>query len=278
MLEPAPDGLRIVLPSQLECDLRALGVAAGQTLMLHASVRSVGWVAGGPDVILQTLFGILGPQGTLAMYIAWEESENVDLDAFSEADRMAYLQECPPFDPLRSRANRAWSILTEYLRTWPGASRSNHPTAGFAALGGNAEWITADHPLNYGYGWDSPFDKICKLRGKILLLGSPIDSVSMLHYAEHICRVPNKRVVYNTVPMLRDGKREVVTFEEFDTGDSIRDRLNEEYFPVIMREYMAAKPGLFSMGTIGSALSYLFDAEDLVQFAVEWMERTWGGV
>lgn len=278
MSEPTPAGFQIVLPSQMARDLRALGVAEGQTLMLHASVRAVGWVVGGPDVIIQTLLNLLGPKGTLAMYVAWEESENVDLDALSEADRQRYLQECPPFDPQRSRANRAWSILTEYLRTWPGASRSDHPTAGFAAVGGSAEWITADHPLNYGYGWGSPFDKIRKLHGKILLLGSPLGSVSMLHYAEHISRVPNKRVVVNTVPMLRDGKREVVTFEEFDTGDSIRDRLNEQYFPVIMHEYMAAKPEMFSMGTVGAARSYLFDVDDLVQFAVAWMERTWGRV
>ena len=50
-------------------DVRALGVAPGTVLMLHASVRSIGWVVGGPDVVLDALVEALGPTGTLMMYV-----------------------------------------------------------------------------------------------------------------------------------------------------------------------------------------------------------------
>ena len=37
--------------ARLVADLRALGLAAGDTVMVHASVRAVGEIAGGPDEI-----------------------------------------------------------------------------------------------------------------------------------------------------------------------------------------------------------------------------------
>jgi aminoglycoside 3-N-acetyltransferase len=41
-----------------------------------------------------------------------------------------------------------WSILTEFLRTTPGACRSENPEASMAAIGARADWLTADHPLD----------------------------------------------------------------------------------------------------------------------------------
>ena len=47
---------------------RRLGVSAGDVVMLHASVRAVGPVAGGPDQIHLALKDALTPDGTLVMY------------------------------------------------------------------------------------------------------------------------------------------------------------------------------------------------------------------
>jgi aminoglycoside 3-N-acetyltransferase len=53
---------------ELANDFRKLGIRAGDTVMLHASVRSVGEVAGGPDAIYLALKSALTPEGTLMMY------------------------------------------------------------------------------------------------------------------------------------------------------------------------------------------------------------------
>lgn len=55
--------------SRLVEDLKKLGVSSGDVIMLHASVKSVGWIVGGPDRVIQALLDVLGEEGTLMMYV-----------------------------------------------------------------------------------------------------------------------------------------------------------------------------------------------------------------
>ena len=260
----------LVTKSRLIDDLKALGIQAGQVVMLHASVRAVGWVVGGPDVIIHALREVLGPDGTLMMYVGWQDG-TYEMASWPEAKRRAYLEECPAFDPAISRAVLGWSILTEYLRTTPGAHRSGNPEASMAAIGAKAAWLTAGHPLDYGYGRGSPLEKLCEAGGKVLLLGSPLDAVTLLHYAECLADVPSKRTVRYRQPILADGQKQWVDVEEFDSNDGIRDWEEGDYFEAIVREYLAAGHG--RSGLVGTARSFLLDARGLVRFGVEWMER-----
>jgi len=265
----------LVARSKLARDLISLGLGTGDLVMLHASVKAVGWIVGGPDVIIQAILDVIGPEGTLMMYVGWEEAPYLTI-ALEEGRGEAYLAECPAFDPERSRANRKWSILTEYLRTWPGARRSDHPEASVVAVGAKAAWLTKDHPLNYPYGPGSPFAKLCEAGGKVLLLGSPLNAVTVLHYAETIAEIPDKRIVRYRMPILREGKRVWVEIEDIDTGAGIVEgHSNGEYFAEIVREYLSSGKGRW--GTVGAAPSYLFDAAELVRFAVRWLERSFGG-
>ena len=238
--------------------------------MLHASVEAIGWVVGGPDTVLQVLIDLLADKGTLMMLAGWEDNP-YHLPEWSKEKQKAYLEECPPFDPATSRTNRKWSILNEYLRTRPGAQRSAHPEGSFVAIGLLARWITENHPLQYGYGPGSPLAKLCDASGKVLMLGAPLNTITLLHYAECLAEVPNKRVVNYRMPVLHGGKREWVDIEEYDTSRGIVDWRGEDYFAVIGREYLLSGRG--ASGKVGAAQSYLFDANDLVNFAVQWMEH-----
>jgi aminoglycoside 3-N-acetyltransferase len=240
--------------------------------MLHASVKAIGWIVGGPDVIIQALLEVLGSSGTLMMYVGWEDSP-YELASWPENVQQAYLEECPPFDPATSRACRKWSILTEFLRTWPGAYRSDHPEASCVAVGAKAKWLTENHPLQYGYGSGSPLAKLCEAKGKVLLLGAPFSTITVLHYAEYLARVPNKRIVRYKMPVLRNGQRTWVEIEEFDTcGDVLPGA--EEYFQHIPQEYLHEGRGC--AGKVGEAQCYLFDAAGFVKFAAHWLEARYG--
>ena len=142
------------------------------------------------------------------------------------------------------------------------------------AIGSRARWITENHPLQYGYGPGSPLAKLCEANGQVLLLGAPLNCITLLHYAEHMARVPNKRVVRYKMPILRDGRRVWVEIEEFDTSQGVVDWRAGDYFETIAREYISSGKG--SSGKVGTAQSYLFDASGLAKFAIQWMERTFG--
>jgi len=63
---------RHVTRSRLLTDLHALGVREGAVVMLHAAVGAIGWVVGGPRVVLDALLDLLTPRGTLVMLASWE--------------------------------------------------------------------------------------------------------------------------------------------------------------------------------------------------------------
>ena len=54
-------------PSSLAADLAALGVEPGMVLVVHSSLKSLGWVNGGPVAVILALEQALGPEGTLVM-------------------------------------------------------------------------------------------------------------------------------------------------------------------------------------------------------------------
>ncbi|MDA0744952.1 MAG: aminoglycoside 3-N-acetyltransferase [bacterium] len=267
--------LPITTRSGLTSDLKKLGLAPGETVMFHVSVKKIGWIVGGPDTVIHALLDALGPEGTLMMYIKSEDPLD-NFDAWPADRKQAYLDECPPFDSNRSRAHRKWSVLTEYIRTWPGAHCSNHPEARIAALGAKAKWITSEHPLQYGYGLGSPLAKLYETGGKVLLLGAPLKALTILHHAEHIAEVPNKKIERFTWPMLVSGKRQWVEIEQFDTSDGIVDWPKGDYFTQITGEYLNLQK--YSIGKVGAAESYLFDARHLTDFAVSWMEKKFGRI
>jgi aminoglycoside 3-N-acetyltransferase len=259
----------IITKSQLTRDLRELGLSSGQTVMLHASVKNVGWVVGGPDVVLDAILEVLTASGTLMMLASWEDNP-YDLARWPKERQDAYLRDCPAYDPERSRADRKeMGVLTEYLRTRAGSHRSRHPFS-YVALGHQAQWITDGHPWQYNNGPGSPLAKLCSLSGVVLLLGSPIGSVTVLHHAEHLANVPNKQVDRYRMPVLQDGQRVWMDFEEYDTTEGIVD-WPDNYFETIVKDYL--KVGNGRVGRVGAAESYLFEAKPLVAFGIEWMEE-----
>ena len=255
--------MAIATRKTLRADLEALGLEAGDAVLVHAALRKVGPILGGPDALIDALTDAVGPAGTIMGYCDWQLEDDV-------WDNPALRDDIPAFDPLRSRSIRDNGAFPEMLRTTPGARRSAHPGASMAALGGRAEWFTADHALDYGYGPQSPLGKLVGARGKTLLLGSPRDTMTLLHHAEHLAEIPGKHIRRYETPILVDGKTVWRSFEEFDTTDPVVDGLPGDYFATIVTEYLATGRG--RTGAVGQAECVLVAAADIVAFAVDWLE------
>src|SRR5438045_5214795 len=99
---------------ELADGFRRLGVQAGGTVMLHASIRAVGPVAGGPDQIHLALKDVLTPDGTLLMYASCPEHyDEVGRGHLTADEEREILQRLPAFDPLTARSARDNGALVE---------------------------------------------------------------------------------------------------------------------------------------------------------------------
>lgn len=250
---------RAVLAEQL----RTLGLEPGDAVLTHAGLRSVGRILGGPDALIAVIGDVLGPDGTLLGYCDWQLEDDV-------RDDPSLRDQIPPFDPLRSRSIRDNGAFPELLRTTPGAERSGNPGASCAALGGRADWFTSDHALDYGYGPQSPFGKLVASGGKCLMLGAPLDTMTLLHHAEHLADLPHKRILRYEAPLLIEGRTVWRAFEEFDTGNPVVEGLAEDFFAEVVESFLATGQG--RRGRIGDAPSVLVEARPMVAFAVDWLE------
>lgn len=256
---------------ELADGFRALGVAPGDTVMLHASVRAVGEVAGGPDQIHLALKDALTAQGTLLMYAScpayYDEVGRGHLRPDLECE---LLDKLPAFDPITARAERDNGALVELLRTFPGSIVNPH-VARFVVWGRQADYLLSEQPWHYAFGRGSALDRFAQLDGRILLLGCDHDHVTFLHYAEHIVDIPGKRVARFKVPVSEQGTRVWRDMEEFDTSSAgAHPHWPDRLFARLVDTYLAQtqNPG----GRVGDAHCFLLDARGLLQLASGVME------
>ena len=254
----------------LAADLRALGLARGDVVMVHASVRAVGEVAGGPDEIHLAIKDVLGSEGTLMMYASCpryvDEVGRGNLNPDEEAE---VLEKLPAFDPLTARSARDNGALVELLRTYPGSRVNPHP-ARFVAWGRDADDLFSKQPWSYAFGRDSALERFVDLDGKILLLGCDHDTVTFLHYAEHIVDIRDKRVARFRVPILENGKRVWRDMEEFNTaGDGVHANWPDHFFAQIVDAHLAETGN--RGGLVGNATCHLVRARALLDAALPAM-------
>lgn len=253
---------------ELAADFRRLGVAPGDVVMVHASVRAVGEVAGGPDQIHLALKDALTAGGTLMMYAScpryFDEVGRGNLTAEQENE---VLEKMPVFDPVTARSARDNGTLVEFFRTFPSVSVNNH-IARFVVWGRQAQYLLSHQPWNYALGVGSPLERFLERNGKILLLGCDHDTVTFLHYAEHIVDIPDKRITRYKVPVEEKGARIWRDMEEVDTNEA-HANWPDHFFARITDSYLASAGN--DGAWVGNARSYLFPARELLDCALPLM-------
>lgn len=258
--------------TDLAADLHALGLAAGDMVMAHAGMRRVGPLINGPDSLIEAIRMVIGPAGTLVAATDWEAPYLQQLIGEDGRVPDEWRDHVPPYDPARSRAMRENGVFAEFVRTTPGARRSANPNCSIAAIGARADWLTEGQALDYGYGEGSPLAKLVEAGGRVLLVGAPAHSMTLLHHAEHVADIPGKRVLRQEVPFRRpDGGTEWRWCEEYESSAAIVPGFDDLYFDGIAADYRAAGGG--TRGPVGEAQAELFDAAGITRFAVRWLER-----
>jgi aminoglycoside 3-N-acetyltransferase len=234
-----------------------LGIRPGGTLMVHSSLKRIGWTVGGPVTVVRALLDLLGPDGTLAMPA---ETPQMADPANGNDDRVrpewhaAIREHLPVFDPQTTPT--AMGAIAEAFRTFPGTRRSGHPLVSVCANGRHADAITAEHALAFCEGRGTPFEKLYDLDADTLLLGVGFDRCTSLHYAESL--VPTRRTTISRYLALENGERRWV-----EKPDMAPDR--GVHFPVVGARFLDR--GGVRVGQVGGAAAMLFSTRALVDFA-----------
>ncbi|MGW0779772.1 aminoglycoside 3-N-acetyltransferase [Streptomyces sp. NPDC002913] len=284
---PPPDQLALlaradgpVTRSRLVHDLTALGLGAGDIVMFHTRMSAIGYVAGGPPALIGALRDVVGERGTLMVTCGWNDALPYGFSEWPKPWQDAVHAEHPPYEPESSEADHDNGRIPEALRRWPGAVRSRHPDVSLAALGPAATVLTADHPWDDPHGPGSPLARLVELGGRVLMLGAPLETLTLLHHAEALADAPGKRFVEYEQPLLADGRRVWRRFRDIDSSGGAFDYSavtpeGQDPFETIVRDMLAA--GIGRRGSVGAADSHLFEAGEVLEFGLTWMRERLGG-
>ena len=251
---------------------RALGVSAGQTLLVHGSLASLGWVDGGAATVIAALREAVTEDGTLVAFTGTEENSTTShahharIAGMTPEQVAQFRNRMPAFDR-RSTVTGA-GRLAEELRTTPGAVRSAHPQSSFAALGPRAAGLMAGHALSCHHGERSPLGRLYEIDAaadgapvaRILLLGVGYRACTAFHLAEYRYREFPPSRTYSCVTSV-GGRRRWTVYRDavLDTSDFelIGARLDEE----LMTESLI----------VGKASCRLLPFRAVVDHATKWM-------
>lgn len=249
----------------LVADLRRLGVAAGSTVMVHSSLSRLGFVAGGPQAVVAALVAAVGPTGTLMMPTHsghLSDPSGWRNPPVPEWWWPAIREHTPAYDP-RLTPTRAMGAIVDCFRGVPGVLRSAHPTVSAAAVGPDAGRLVGDHPLAHGLGESSPQARLYDLDGWVLLLGVDHGNDTSLHLAEYRADWPSKPWTTQSSPVLVDGERRWMTYDELEPDEDDFARLGEDF----------AATGRERSGPVAAGTGRLCRVREVVDFAVGWLAQ-----
>ena len=166
----------VISKTRIKADLALLGLVPGDAVMLHSSLKSLGYVEGGPRTVIEALYEVISPGGTLIVPTYYQPGGSI----LATCKMEGYF-----FDP-RQHGTGLGALPAAFLK-FPGVQRSIHPTHSVSAVGPQAGYVTGAHHLAPSiFGQGSPWQRCVELNGKILGLGITMGPVTFYHLLEDV--------------------------------------------------------------------------------------------
>ena len=251
--------------ASLSAGFRALGVRPGDVVLVHSSLRSLGYVVGGAHAVVMALLRAVGEEGTVVVPTHsgdLTDPAHWEAPPVPEAWWPVIRAEAPGYDPDLT-PTRAMGAIADALRTHPDARRSGHPHTSFAAVGPKRDAIVSAHPLGDRLGDGSPLGRIYQLDGRVLLIGVGHANNTSLHLAEE--RAGLGRAPVRQGAPLRDG--DGTRWVEFEAPP-----LRDDDF-VALGEELERTTDLVQFGEVGEARCRLMRQRPVVDWAADWLAR-----
>lgn len=233
----------------LKCDLAAMGLEPGQTVLVHSSMKAIGEVDGGADTVLDA-FQEYFSSGLLVFPALSYSLINTENPVFSVKDTPCCI-----------------GLLPEMFRKRPGVKRSLCPTHSLSAYGKDAEGFIAGHEnFDSPAHPDSPWGKLYHRNAVIMFLGVGIKCNTYLHGVEEWLPVPGMLTdTHQPLEIIdENGKHIPRPMRRHLGGHSRWYGLMEQPF----REHDALREGHF-----GDAHVYLLDARKAGDIVLELLKK-----
>ena len=256
---------KIVLKQDILDALAKVGVSKGQTIMVHASLSSLGYVCGGAQVVIEALMESVGTDGTIMMPTqSWKNLDPTSGVHWEEPEAWWQMirDNWPAYDKDITPTN-SMGAVAEMFRKWPGTLRSSHPARSVAANGKYAEYMTMEHDLSNIFGEGSPIGKLYELDGYVLLIGVGYDKNTSLHLADVRAEYPGKHYCTEHSALMENEKR---VWKAYDTLF-----VDGEDFCEIGQAF--EKNCHVKKAALGNGNITFMKQKELVDFAVAWIEE-----
>jgi aminoglycoside 3-N-acetyltransferase len=236
-----------VTRADIAADLTDLGLGRGDVVFFHSSLKSLGWVEGGAEAVIEAFLDTIGPDGLVIVptLTATFAPGCIYPDLVVHA-----------FDP-KETPSRVGAI-TDALWRRPEAFRSAHPTHSVAAIGRRAEELVQGHEHTSTFGQKSPYGRYVNWGAKILFLGVNLRCNTTLHAVEDWLDLPYMQPGKAMVKGC-DGRPRAVTVTKSPMGD--RDFYRRDSKVARLLE----GAGLIRRGKVAAAETVWLPAREMVQ-------------
>jgi len=221
-------------------------------MLAHSSLSSFGYVEGGADAVIDGLLAAVAPGGTV-MVPTLTGSRELGPDY-------------PPYFDVRASAS--WTgCIPETFRRRPDALRSLHPTHSVAAIGPRAREMLDRHELSpTPCGSDTPYGRLARAGGWVVLLGVGLECVTLLHYVEEAADLP-----YHMQP--EPVRATVVDYDASSRGVWLRIHLYG-----VVRDFARLEPELrrrdiLRSTQVGAAQVSAIKAKPMVEYGFELVRK-----
>ncbi|MEQ1699133.1 MAG: GNAT family N-acetyltransferase [Ilumatobacteraceae bacterium] len=244
--------------------LRGAGLRRGSVAVVHSSLSTLGWVVGGAHAVVAALFDVVGPEGTIVMPAHsshLSEPSKWENPPVPETWWQVIRDHMPAFDAHLTPPIAMGSVAECFL-CHPSTVRSAHPSMSFAANGPLAAQIVAMHPIDDCVGEASPLGRLYEIGAGIVLLGVGHGNNTSLHFAETRTEWARAHRTTYAAPVLVDGSRQWVEYEDIDLDSDDFAALGEAF----------AATGGETRVPLGSGEVIACDLREIVDFAIPWLD------
>ena len=256
---------KLVLKKDIITAFRELGVEKGQSIEVHTSLSSLGFVCGGPQVVIEALLESVGEEGTIMMPTqTWKNLDPTTGVHWEEPEEWWQIirDNWPAYDKNITPTNTMGAVA-EMFRKWPGAMRSDHPARSVAAWGKHAEYLTSNHDISNIFGEGSPLGKLYELDGYVMLIGTGYDKNTSIHLADVRAEYPGKHNCIEHSAVMENGERVWKAYETLFVDGEDFEEIGEAFEKVCPVKKI----------TLGNGMIRLMKQRDIVDFAVKWIEK-----